>query len=99
MQRWRLSSSTHVVEYAGAAVADNVRRSWKTARRGAGLGPDVTPHTLRHTFASWAVQDGHPFSLVAEALGMTEAMVRRVYGHLAPEHTRGVVQAVSGRGR
>jgi integrase len=96
LKRWQRSSAAHVIEYEGLPVG-SIKRSWNTAVRNAGLGPEVTPHTLRHTFASWAVQAGQPFGLVAEALGTTEQMVRVVYGRFAPEHTRGVVEAVSRR--
>lgn len=98
MRRWKRSSSTHVVEYAGRALP-KVKRSWKTARINAGLGPDVVPHILRHTFATWAVMDGQPFGKVAAALGTTERMVQQTYGHHHPDHLRGVVSAVSGGNR
>ena len=96
LERWRRApQGQHVVEYDGQPIR-SIRRAFKTARIAAGLGPDVVPHTLRHTFASWAVQRGASFTEVAEALGTTEAMVRRVYGHLHPEYTRATVELVSG---
>lgn len=99
LERWQRQSATHVVEFQGLPVL-KLRRSWNTARKAAGLGPEVTPHILRHTFATWAVQAGARFSLIAGALGTTEAIVENVYGHHAPEHLRGVVETVSGgRGR
>jgi integrase len=62
----------------------------------AGLGPDVTPNTLRHTFASWAIQRGVPLFHVAKALGhASTAMVEKHYGHLAPDHLDKVSQAIS----
>jgi integrase len=97
LRRWRRSSSTHVIEYAGLPIADNIKRSWRTARIGAGLGEEVTPHILRHTFATWAVQDGVPLGKVAGALGTTERMVDQTYGHHSPERLRDVVDAVSRR--
>ena len=42
---------------------------------------DVTPHTLRHTSASWMLQEGVPIEQVAAILGDTIATVERVYGH------------------
>ncbi|ACL59002.1 site-specific integrase [Methylobacterium nodulans] len=98
LTRWRSQSVAHVVEFEGLPIA-KMRRGWRTAREAAGLGPEVTPHILRHTFATWAVQGGAPFGLVAGALGTTEAIVANVYGHHAPEHLRGVVETVSGRRR
>lgn len=95
MRRWRRASTTHVIEYDGLPIGDNIKRSWRTARIAAGLGEDVTPHILRHTFATWAVQDGVPLGKVAASLGTTEQMVSMVYGHHAPERLRDVVNAVS----
>ena len=96
LKRWKEHSTTHVIEFDGAPVS-SVKRSWATAVKTAGLSDDVVPHVLRHTFASWAVQDGQPFGLVAAALGTTEKIVTEVYGHHAPEHTRGVVNSVGRR--
>ncbi|ACL58706.1 tyrosine-type recombinase/integrase [Methylobacterium nodulans] len=93
LRRWRRSSTTHAVEYAGGPVG-SIKRSWNSARNDAGLGPEVVPHILRHTFATWAVMDGLPFGKVAAALGTSERMVQQVYGHHAPEHLRDVVNAV-----
>lgn len=96
LKRWKKSSTANVIEFEGAAVA-SVKRSWATAVKTAGLSNDVVPHVLRHTFASWAVQSGQPFGLVAAALGTTEKIVTEVYGHHAPEHTRSVVNSVGRR--
>lgn len=95
--RWKRSSAAYVIEYEGLPIATNIKRSWRSAVKRAGLGPDVTPHVLRHTFATWAVQDGVPLGKVAAALGTTEAMVQKVYGHHAPERLRDGVNAVSRR--
>jgi integrase len=96
MRRWRPQSVAHVVEFEGMPL-DRLRRAWKTARIAAGLGEEVTPHILRHTFATWAVMDGVPFSKVAMTLGTTEKVVEQVYGHHAPDHLRAVVESVSRR--
>lgn len=96
--RWRRDSSTHVVEFDGAPVR-TVRKAFTSARIRAGLGPEVTPHILRHTFATWAVQAGAPLGLVAAALGTSEQIVETVYGHHAPERLRSVVETVSTRRR
>jgi integrase len=85
----------NVISWGGLPIA-KMRRAWHTARRAAGLGPEVTPHILRHTFASWAVQAGHSFAKVAAALGTTEKIVEDVYGHMAPDRLRDVVARVAG---
>lgn len=63
---------------------DSFRRRYYRARDRAGLGSDVVIHTLRHTVASWLVQEGLDSRVVQEYLGhRTLAMVQR-YAHLAP---------------
>lgn len=96
MHRWQGQSVTHVVEFEGKPI-DRLRRAWTTARTAAGLGPEVTPHILRHTFCTWAVMDGVPFGKVAQAAGTTERIIQDVYRHHAPEHLRSVVESVSRR--
>jgi integrase len=98
LRRWRAKGGAYVVTWDGTPLA-KMRRAWHTARKAAGLGPDVTPHILRHTFASWAVQAGHSFAKVAAALGTTEKVVEATYGHLAPGHLRDLVASVSTRAK
>jgi integrase len=96
LRRWRRRRG-FVVEFESSGIG-NVRNGFRRAVADAGLD-GVTPHTLRHTFASWAVQAKVPFADVAEAIGATEAIVRQVYGHLDPEFTRAAVEAVAGKRR
>lgn len=66
-------------------IAD-VKKSFSSACDLAGI-EGVTPHTLRHTCASWMVQKGVPLFDVARYLGHTSTiMVEKTYGHMAPEH-------------
>jgi Phage integrase family len=52
----------------------------------AGLGPDVTPHVLRHTAATWLMQAGTDPWEAAGFLGMTvETLIGR-YGHHHPDY-------------
>ena len=59
--RWhRIDSAVgvpHVIHYQGSNVT-KLRRSWSNARIAAGLDEAVTPHTLRHTAATWLMQVG-----------------------------------------
>jgi integrase len=69
-----------VVEWNGEAVR-RVIKAFARAVEEAGIGPDVTPHTLRHTAASWGMQNGADHGELADYLGMTVETLRRVYGH------------------
>ena len=43
----------------------------------------ATFHTLRHTFASWAIQRGVPIAEVQQYLGHSSDHMTRRYAHLA----------------
>lgn len=45
----------------------------------------ATPHLMRKTFASLAIQNGVPLEYVAEALGDSLEITRKHYGHLTQE--------------
>lgn len=99
MRRWARKgiSKTAVVEFNGKPVA-SVKKAFAHAAADAGL-EDVSPHVLRHTAASWAMQNGADLYEAADYLGMTAEMLERVYGHLRPEHHKGVGDAITGRTR
>lgn len=53
----------------------------------------ATPHTLRHTAATWQMQAGTEPWEAAGFLGMGLEMLIRVYGHHHPDHLRGAAAA------
>ena len=66
----------------------DIRTGFENAVRRSGLGPDVTPHVLRHTRATHMLQAGEPLWKVAGLLHDTVETVERVYGHHCPEYLR-----------
>jgi integrase len=71
-------------------VLDNpgaIRKTFDHAAELAGL-PAVTPHTLRHTWATKADRAGVDLRQIAAMLGDTEETVKRVYIHRAAENIR-----------
>ncbi len=87
LRRWHLQDHGvgHVVHY-GATQVKKQRRAWDWARRRAGLGNDVVPHTLRHTAATWIMQAGPDHWHAAGYLGMSPETLWRVYGHHHPDY-------------
>ncbi|MBU1411398.1 site-specific integrase [Myxococcota bacterium] len=58
------------------------------------LGKQLTPHVLRHTFASWSVQAGTQLVTVARVLGHGTTATTEIYAHLMPAHLQDGVSAV-----
>jgi integrase len=56
---------------------------FKPALKAAGIS-DFRWHDLRHTFASWLVQDGVPIERVSKLLGHKSLTMTMRYAHLAP---------------
>jgi len=87
----------HFVEWQGKPVK-SVKTAFYTATRLAKLPGNVTPHTLRHTAATWLMQAGVDKWEAAGFLGMSVEMLDRVYGHHHREHLRKAAHAI-GYGR
>ena len=62
------------------------RRAWARTVKEAGLGDEVTPHILRHSCATWALQSRMDPWDVAGLLGMSMQMLETVYGHHDPDY-------------
>ena len=81
--RLRGSDLGPVLHISGRPI-QNVKKGFAAACRRAGL-EGVTPHTLRHTAASWLLQNGGSIEEGARYLGMSERTFRNTYGHHSPE--------------
>ena len=99
MQRWheRRLISQYFVEFNGAPVV-SVKTAFKSAVALAGLTGKVSPHTLRHTAATWLMQNGADRWQAAGYLGMSVEMLEKVYGHHHPDHLQNAVAAIGRRG-
>lgn len=64
--------------------ASNWRRVWTDAVERAGA-PAYSPHSCRHTCASWLVQEGVPLYDVQGLLGHESYATTQKYAHLAPD--------------
>jgi integrase len=96
LRRWRRLTLIGPVEYAGRLILKE-RRGFDRARDLAGLGGDVTPHVLRHTCATWMLQERVPTREVAGYLGTSEKVIEKTYGHHSPDHMPNARRAFRGR--
>ncbi len=53
-----------------------------------GTGIYVTPHMLRHTWATMAEDDGLPTEIIQHQLGHAHIATTEIYGHVSPERRR-----------
>jgi len=96
LKRWRRLTMVGPVEYAGRLIIKE-RKGWDRACELAGLGEDVTPHTLKHTCITWLLQNRVPIWEVAGFVGTSEKVIRETYGHHSPDHLNAARTGFSGR--
>jgi site-specific recombinase XerD len=74
----------------------SVRSAFRTACKNAGL-KGVTPHTLRHTFASRLVMAGVDLRTVQELGGWASLRMVERYSHLSPSHRAEAIERIASK--
>lgn len=81
----------------------SIRTAFTNAVARAGLvskGPKrITPHTLRHTWGTWAAQGGMSMFDIAGVMGDTVETVTKTYAHHHPDFLRDAVNSVRPSGQ
>jgi len=89
---------THVFSYKGNTIFQVSTKTWYAALKRAGI-ENFRWHDLRHTWASWHVQNGTPMFALQEMGGWESPEMVRRYAHLAADHLAPYAERLCSVGR
>lgn len=92
LETWRGKHPRWVFPKAGKPVQQTSTKAWFEALQRAGI-EDFCWHDLRHTWASWHVQNGTPLYVLQELGGWSSLKMVQRYAHLSGEHLRAWVES------
>jgi len=75
-----------------------IQRAVKRAAQSAGIVKSVSPHTLRHCFATHLLESGYDIRTVQELLGHADVSTTMIYTHVLNRGGRGVVSPLDRMG-
>jgi site-specific recombinase XerD len=79
--QWLFPSSIVRGQYRWHATDEMVGKQMRAAIRAAGITKRITPHTLRHAFATHAMESGNDIKTVQELLGHESLETTAIYLH------------------
>ena len=72
----------------------DIRQAIKWASKRAGIAKHVTPHMLRHSFATHLLEQGNDLRTIQELLGHKEVTTTQIYTHVAIEQKKGAIDTL-----
>lgn len=86
-----LFGSNHACGHVQPAT---IRCVFKAAIREGGFNPKVSPHTLRHCYATHLYERGVPLAVIQRLLGHRNIRTTTIYTHLTPKIVRNIHASV-----
>lgn len=81
-----LFESPYGDKYGGTSVQKLIKRAAKSV----GIRKKVTPHTLRHSFATHLLEDGTDLRYIQNLLGHNSSRTTEIYTHVAINKIKGI---------
>jgi integrase len=89
-----------ILHHGWKPITGRIRKGFATLVADAGLDPEITPHWMRHTCATWIMENLQDEDSLWEAssyTGMTVTTLEKVYGHHRPNHQDKARKSFTGR--
>ena len=98
LKEWRLhdlkQGIRHVITWRSKPVS-SINRAWHTALKKAGITRRIVPYSLRHSFATYAIQGGAKLKAVSQLMGQrNEKILLETYQHLIDGQAREAIEAL-----
>ena len=88
-----LSSRIFTSQKGGGLTPQGIEHIFRRLRRDTEIA-DLTPHTLRHTFAKGLVNRGYSLTLIADLLGHTDINTTRLYTKSGEQDRRNALDSI-----
>ncbi len=86
-------------DYDGGLTPRSIQRIVETCAKAAGITKNITPHTMRHTFATDLLRNGADIRSVQTLLGHSSITTTQIYTHITDERLREVYEKFHGKRR
>lgn len=92
-------NAADIIDIEQGMTPRSIQRMVKKYTTMAGITKDVTPHTMRHSFATDLLQNGADLRAVQSLLGHSSITTTQIYTHVTDQHLKDVHEAFHGRQR